>query len=149
MPDFNAAQAEAITTARKNGFVSGGSISVTVTQKDERRIAVTIEDDNVRRYFSSLFISTMSITQVGDRGVRPAGAARQPGELLRQRPRQPADRRPARSLGQHPRRRHDEHQRRPLRRRLPPERQLLADHERRVPGLVPLLGRRPAGRRAR
>ena len=63
MPDFSAAQSEAITTLRKNGFVSGGSISISVTQKDERRIGVTIEDNNVRRYFSSLFISTMSITR--------------------------------------------------------------------------------------
>jgi hypothetical protein len=63
MPDFPAAQTEALTTARKNGFVSGGSITVSVTQRDERRIAVTIKDSDVRRYFSSLFVSTMSISR--------------------------------------------------------------------------------------
>ena len=47
MPDFPAAQAEAVTTTRKNGFVSGGSISITVSQKDERRIGVAIKDSNV------------------------------------------------------------------------------------------------------
>jgi hypothetical protein len=63
MPDFPAAQAEAITTARKNGFVSGGSITVSVVQRDERRIAVTIRDANVTRYFSSLFLSNESIAR--------------------------------------------------------------------------------------
>jgi hypothetical protein len=63
MPDFTAAQAESVATARKNGFQTGGSITVSVTQRDERRIAVTVEDTNVRRYFSSLFMSTMTIAR--------------------------------------------------------------------------------------
>ena len=63
MPDFSAAQTEAITTARKNGFVSGGSITVSVVQRDERRIAVTIRDGNVTRYFSSLFVSNEAISR--------------------------------------------------------------------------------------
>ena len=63
MPDFNAAAAEARTTARKNGFQTGGSVTISVTQKDERRITVTILDNDVQRFFSSLFMSTMSITR--------------------------------------------------------------------------------------
>lgn len=63
MPDFSTAQAVATATAKKNGYATGGEITVTVTRLGERKIKVTIADSKVDQYFSQLFIKSFSISR--------------------------------------------------------------------------------------
>lgn len=63
MPDFAVAKTFAKDTATKNGFSTLDNITVAVTQLGERKIRVTIVDDDVERYFSSIFLNNMTITR--------------------------------------------------------------------------------------
>src|SRR4051794_5720437 len=52
MPNFTAASAAATDTAKKNGFVAGPTITITVTQIGEHECKVVINDKKVPQYFS-------------------------------------------------------------------------------------------------
>ncbi len=61
MPDFATATAVAKATATKNGFTTGANITVNVVRAGERKITVTIADSDVSRFFTSIFLSNMSL----------------------------------------------------------------------------------------
>ena len=66
MPNFpSTAQSVALTTAAKNGFTDGNSISVTaaVVPGNAHRLQVTITDGNAARYFSQFVIANETITK--------------------------------------------------------------------------------------
>lgn len=62
MPNDEKAEQIALETAKANGFDDAASnVVVTVTPVGNRRLRVYIHDTNVKRYFSSLFVSNMDI----------------------------------------------------------------------------------------
>lgn len=66
MPEFDSAEAAALATAARNGFVHGvDDISVEVQEvpDDNRQLRVTITDGAVDQYFSRLAVKSQSITR--------------------------------------------------------------------------------------
>ncbi len=62
MPSTGTAESQAILTAAKNGFVDGADgITVTARAYNGNRVEVTIRDDNVDQFFTSLFIGQTAI----------------------------------------------------------------------------------------
>ncbi len=62
MPNDEKAEQIALETAKANGFDDAATnVVVTVTPVGNRRLRVYIHDTNVKRYFSSLFVSNMDI----------------------------------------------------------------------------------------
>ncbi|HVV36922.1 MAG TPA: pilus assembly protein TadG-related protein [Acidimicrobiales bacterium] len=65
MPDFTSATAAATTAATRNGFTTGGNITVTVSAVpgNSHQLRVSITDSKVDQYFSKLAINNESITR--------------------------------------------------------------------------------------
>jgi hypothetical protein len=70
MPDFARAEAEARTTATKNGFTHGGNISVQVSPVagNPYRLTVRITDADVIQFFSKLVIPNQTISRSATAG---------------------------------------------------------------------------------
>jgi hypothetical protein len=66
MPDLPVARSVALDTAARNGFVPGGSITVTVNPDatSSRRIIVSITDTNAPQTFSQMFRSSKSLSRI-------------------------------------------------------------------------------------
>jgi Flp pilus assembly protein TadG len=66
MPEFDSAEAAALATAARNGFVDGQdgiSVSVLAVPNNNRQLRVTITDSNVDQFFSRLVVKSQSITR--------------------------------------------------------------------------------------
>jgi hypothetical protein len=62
MPDFNAAEAQALVAAQLNGVVDNATIDIDVNQgSNDRQLRVTITDRNVQRFLSSIVLQNMTI----------------------------------------------------------------------------------------
>jgi hypothetical protein len=55
LPDLDDATTYALASAAKNGFVPGGSITITVSQVGDRRLKVVIRDSTVKSFFTNKF----------------------------------------------------------------------------------------------